>query len=229
MSPRALLELAGGMLLLLVLTLGLHWRGERDDLRSAVSIAAHATDKHGPAILSTSEAIAQVRVLGRAVDQAELAGVQAAAADAAHVIKVERADAQTVQEVSSHVLAELDQTRDALAASRALAAQRLRALAAARAYPGGGGDAPIAEDPDATCGAAFSASCDEVLALLAEAESNTAKLTGWQTFWADVQANHDGAASALEHGREFGPVGHGAEGPPVAGGAADVKADVRHR
>ncbi|RSV44428.1 hypothetical protein CA234_03160 [Sphingomonas sp. ABOLE] len=160
-------------------------------LLSTTAIAAHATDKAGqPRDLSTKDAIAQIRILGAAVDQARKASADAKAADAAHVINVERADARATQEVSTDVLAKFDSVQAELAASRALAAQRMRELAAARADQGSGGAPAIAADPDATCRAHFAASCDEVLTLLAEAERNTAVALGWQAFWARVAANH---------------------------------------
>ncbi|WP_313534411.1 hypothetical protein [Sphingomonas sp.] len=160
-------------------------------LRSATAIAAHATDGKGaPRDLSTKEAIAQIRILGSAVDAARKASADAKAADAAHVITVERADARTNQEVSSDVLAKFDRVQAELAASRALAGQRMRELAAARADQGGGGAPAVAPDPDATCRAAFAADCDGVLALLAAAERQTAQLAGWQAWWAAVAANH---------------------------------------
>lgn len=168
-------------------------RHDNKDLRSAVSIASHATDKQGmPVTFSTKGAIEAVRILGNALDDIQRKVAAAGIADANHVITVERKDASASQEVSADVLAQLDRTEAALADSRALAAKRLRALAQARSDQGGGGNAPIAQDPDATCGAAFAATCDEVLALLAEAERNTAQLIGWQAFWPRVQANHDG-------------------------------------
>ncbi len=159
--------------------------------RSTVSTAAHVVDKQKrPATLSTKGALEQIRILGAAVDQARQARADAAQADAAHVITVERADARTSQEVSTNVLAQLDRVQAELAASRALAAQRLRDLAAARADQGGGRAPTVAEDPDATCRAAFAADCDGVLALLAAAERQTAQLTGWQSWWAQIAANH---------------------------------------
>jgi len=192
MTIRGYLSAALAIALAAASLLAWHWRGERDALRSAVSIAAHAADAMGaPILLRTPAAIAQVRVLGQAVDDARLAAAKAAAADAQLVVRVERADAQVNQEVQTHVLAELERTRDALADSRALAARRLRELAEARADPSGGRPTPAAADPDAVCGAAFAAPCDDVLALLAEAETNTAKLVGWQRWWAGVKANHD--------------------------------------
>lgn len=190
-------QLTLGVALALVSLLAWHWLDQRDDLRAAVSIAAHAADKQGrPVTLSTSGAIAQVRVIGKALDDTRLATKAAEAADATHALEVERKDTQTTKEVSTDVLAQLAQTRDDLADSRALAAQRLRELAAARADQGGGGDPPVAEDADATCRAAFAASCDEVLALLAEAEDNTTKLVGWQRFWPEVVANHEEPTTA---------------------------------
>lgn len=162
-----------------------------DAFRSTASTVAHARDKQGnPLTLSTKDALAQIRILGAAVDDARKASADAKAEDQAHVITVERADARTNQEVSSDVLAKFDRVQAELAASRALAAQRMRELAAARADQGGGGAPASPEDPDATCRAHFAASCDEVLALLAEAERNTAVALGWQDFWAGVAANH---------------------------------------
>lgn len=159
--------------------------------RSTTSTAAHAADKAGhPVTLSTKEALAQIRILGNAVDQVRQARADTAARDAAHVITVERADARANQEVSSDVLAKLDRVQAELAASRALAAQRLRELAAARAAQGDGGAPAGAEDPDATCRAAFAADCDGVLALLAAGERQTAQLVGWQAWWAKIAANH---------------------------------------
>jgi hypothetical protein len=159
--------------------------------RTVTSGAAHVADKNGnPVTLSTKAALAQIRILGTAVDQARQARADAAARDAAHVITVERADARANQEVSSDVLAKLDRVQAELAASRALAAQRLRELAAARAAQGGGGAPAGAEDPDATCRAAFAADCDGVLALLAAGERQTAQLVGWQAWWAKIAANH---------------------------------------
>lgn len=198
MNPRSYLELAGGVLLLVAVLVGLHWRGQRDDVVSAVSIAAHAVDaEKRPITLSPAGAIVQVRILGQFKDDALRVRAEAAAADAAHVNQVERKDAATITEVSKDVLAQLDRTQDDLAASRALAAQRLRALAA-RDLSSSGGAAAIAADPDAVCGAAFAASCDEVLALFAEAERNTAQLVGWQRFWREVKANHDGEPGSAE-------------------------------
>lgn len=192
MKISVAVQLALGAALALVSLLAWHWVDQRDELRTAVSIASHAADKKGrPITLGTSAAIAQIRVIGKALDDTRIATKAAEAADANHALTVERKDTKTTQEVSTDVLAQLSQTRDDLAASRALAAQRLRELATARADQGGGRDAPVAEDADATCRAAFSATCDEVLTLLAEAEDNTAKLVGWQRFWPEVVANHE--------------------------------------
>ncbi len=187
-------QLGLGLTLAIVSLFAWHFAGQRDQLKSAVSIAAHAKDKHGrPVTLSVADAVTQVRILGQAVDDARLAAKTAEAADANHVITVERADARTTQEVSTDVQAQLARVQDDLAASRRLADQRLRQLAAARADQGGGGGAPVAADPDATCRAYFAATCDEVLTLLAEADANTVKLLGWQKWWAAVRANHDRA------------------------------------
>ncbi len=135
-----------------------------DAFRSTTSTAAHVVDKQKrPVTLSTKGALEQIRILGAAVDQAPQASADAAKADAAHVITVERADARTSQEVSTDVLQKLDRVQAEFAASRALAADRLRQLAQARADQGGGGAPAIAEDPDATCRAAFAADCDGVL------------------------------------------------------------------
>ncbi|WP_084581796.1 hypothetical protein [Sphingomonas azotifigens] len=162
-----------------------------DAFRSTASIAAHVVDKQKrPATLATKAALEQIRILGAAVDRVRQARADAAAKDAAHVITVERADARANQEVSTDVLSKLDRVQAELAASRTLAAQGLRDLAAARADQGGGGAPAGPADPDATCEAAFAASCDEVLALLAAAESNTAQLLGWQAWWPKVAANH---------------------------------------
>ncbi|NLS25697.1 hypothetical protein S2M10_06670 [Sphingomonas sp. S2M10] len=173
-----------------------------DAFRSTTSVAVRARDKGGnPLTLSTKDALAQIRILGAAIDDARQASADAKAKDQAHVINVERADARTNQEVSSDVLAKFDRVQAELAASRALAAQRMRELAAARADQGGGGAPAGAEDPDATCRAHFAAPCDEVLTLLAEAERNTAIALGWQAFWAGIAANHaadDQAASATD-------------------------------
>lgn len=166
-----------------------------DAFRSTTSTAAHVVDKQKrPAALSTKAALEQIRILGAAVDQVRQARADAAAKDAAHVITVERADARTSQEVSTDVLARLDRVQAELAASRALAAQRLRQLAQARAAQGGGGAPAGPADPDATCRAAFAADCDGVLALLAAAERQTAQLTGWQAWWTRIAANHAGDA-----------------------------------
>jgi len=168
-----------------------------DALLSTTAIAAHVTDKQGqPRDLSTKDAIAQIRILGTAVEEARKASADAKAADAAHVITVQRADARTNQEVSSDVLAKFDRVQAELAASRALAAQRMRELNAARADQSGGGAPAGAADPDATCRAHFAASCDEVLALLAEAERNSAIALGWQAWWARIAANHAADAEA---------------------------------
>ncbi|WP_066723611.1 hypothetical protein [Sphingomonas pituitosa] len=174
-----------------------HVAQQKDALRAAASTAGHAVDKGGkPVTLSTKGAIAQIRILGAAVDQARQARADAAAKDATHALTVERADARTNQEVSNDVLAKFDRVQAELAASRALAAQRMRELAAARADQGGGGAPAGPADPDATCRAHFAASCDDVLALLAEAERNTAVALGWQAFWAGIAANHaDGGAN----------------------------------
>jgi len=188
-------ELGLAVLLASAVALGWHWRGQRDDLRAAVSIAAHAADRAGrPATLSTRDAIAQARILGQAVDDMRLASARATAADAEHALTVERADARTIEEITTDVHDQLAQVRDALADSRALAARRLRELEQARADSGGGGAAAEPADPDATCRAAFAATCDEVLAFLAEAEGNTARLVGWQKFWAGVKANHNASS-----------------------------------
>lgn len=187
-----------GLALALAISLAVigHVTQQKDALRAAASTAGHAVDKAGsPVTLSTKGAIAQIRILGAAVDQARQARPDAAAKDATHALTVERADARTTQEVSSDVLAKFDRIQVELDASRALASQRMRELTAARAHQGGGGAPAVAEDADATCRAHFAASCDEVLALLAEAERNTAGLVGWQAWWAGVAANHaeDGA------------------------------------
>lgn len=224
MNPRLALELAAGAMLALILALGLHWRSERDQLRSAVSIAAHAGDAKGrPIVLGTKAAIAEVRVLGKAVDDIKLATAHAEAADAQHINQVERADAQTDQEVSANVLAQLEQTRSALDASRILAAERLRAIAAARTDQGGGSGAAITADPDTICDAYFAASCDQVLTLLAAAESNTAQLLGWQAFWPAVKRNHDG--SPPQAADEPSPLRLGARILPVIDGGVGAKPD----
>jgi hypothetical protein len=192
MIPWKYASAALGALLLIVSLL--YWSAieERDDLRIAASISGHARDADGRQVtLATKAAVEQIRILGNAVDAARQASAEAAAADANHALKVERADTQTSTEVSNDVQRQLDQTRTALADSRALAAERLRELAQTRADQGGGGDEAVPEDPDATCRAVAAASCDEILALLAEAESNTAALLGWQRFWPEVKANHD--------------------------------------
>jgi hypothetical protein len=161
-------------------------------MRVAVSIGAHAKDSTGrPVMLATKAAVAQIRALGDAVDATRLATKDAEAADANHALKVERKDTQISTEVSNDVQVQLEKTRSALADSRALAALRLRELAETRADQSHRGDPPVPETPDATCRAVADASCDEILALLAEAERNTTNLVGWQDFWARVTANHD--------------------------------------
>lgn len=195
MSLQRYVSLGLALALLLVSGLMVHYAHQRDAMRTAISIAGHVVDKHGkPLTLSTSGAIAQIRILGAAVDNARKASADAAAKDAAHVINVERADARANQEVSSDVLAKFDRVQAELAASRTLAAQRLRELAQARADQGGGGAAAGATDPDATCRAAFATDCDGVLALLAAGERQTAQLVGWQAWWAQIAANHAGDA-----------------------------------
>lgn len=196
MNVTTAARLGIGLLLIAVLAMALTWRGERNQLVTAISIAAHAADAKGrPITWSASDAIAQVRIMGKAIDDTKLATANAEATDAQRVTRIERGDAKIIQEVSTHVQDQLERTRGALSDSRALAAERLRALAAARADQGGGGDAAGAPAPDAICGAYFAASCDEVLALLAEAEANTVKLLGWQEFWPRLKANHDGSAA----------------------------------
>ncbi|KTF70684.1 hypothetical protein ACNFJ7_02285 [Sphingomonas sp. HT-1] len=171
-----------------------------DAFRSTTSTAADVRDKAGnPVTLSTKAALAQIRILGAAVSDAQKASTDAKAKDQAHVITVERANARTNQEVSSDVLAKLDRVQAELDASRALAAQRMRELSAARADQDRGRGSPVADDPDATCRAHFAAACDEVLTLLAEAERNTVKLLGWQAWWPEVAANHH--AEAAEPGK----------------------------
>jgi len=184
---------SAGLAALLIIMSLLYWSAieDRDALRIAASISGHAKDANGrPVTLSTKGAVEQIRILGSAVDAARVASADATAADATHALKVERTDTQTTTEVSKDVQAQLDRVQDELAASRALAAQRMRELTEARTPQGSGGAAPVAEDPDATCSAYFAASCDEVLTLLAEAERNTAGLIAWQRFWAEVTANH---------------------------------------
>lgn len=197
MNPLRYISAGLGLALLLAFGVIGHVIHQRDALRSAVSIAAHAKDKHNrPVTLGVRGAIAQITILGNAVDNAGKAQAKAALADSNHALSVERNDTRINQEVSSDVLAKYDRVQAELVASRALAAQRLRDLAAARADQSGGGAARVAEDADATCRANFAAACDEVLALLAEAERNTAGLLGWQRWWADVRAARD-AADAL--------------------------------
>lgn len=192
MNPFRYVSAGLGLVLLIAIGVIAHVTHQRDALRSAVSIAAHAKDKHDrPVTLGVRAAIAQIAVLGNAVDDARQAQPKAALADTRHALSVEREDTRINQEVSSDVLAKLDRVQAELVASRALAAQRLRELAAARADQGGGGAARVAEDADATCRANFAAACDEVLALLAEAERNTAGLLGWQRWWAEVKAARD--------------------------------------
>jgi hypothetical protein len=199
MSPLKYVSLGLALALAIALAVIGDLSHKVDALLSTTAIAGHVTDKQGqPRDLSTKDAIAQIRILGAAVDQARKASADAKAADAAHVINVERADARANQEVSTDVLAKFDRVQAELAASRALAAQRMRELAAARADQGGGGASAGTEDPDATCRAHFAASCDEVLALLAEAERNTAVALGWQAFWAGIAANHADDAEAAE-------------------------------
>lgn len=170
-----------------------------DAFRSTTSIAADMRDKAGnPVTLSTKAALAQIRILGAAVSDARKASADAKAKDQAHVITVERADARTNEEVSSDVLAKLDRVQAELDASRALAAQRMRELSAARADQDRRRASPVADDSDATCRAHFAAACDEVLTLLAEAERNTVQLLGWQAWWPEVAANH---AEAAEPGK----------------------------
>lgn len=170
-----------------------------DAFRATTSTAAHVVDKQQrPVTLSTKGALEQIRILGAAVDKARQASADAAKADAAHVIKVERADARTNQEVSTDVLAKLDRVQAELAASRALAAQRLQQLAQARTDHGSGGAPASPDDPEATCRAAFAADCDGVLALLAAAERQTAQLAGWQAWWARIAANHSDDSTASE-------------------------------
>lgn len=191
MNPMKYVSLGLALALAVALALVGDLSHKVDALLSTTAIAAHVTEKQGqPRDLSTRDAIAQIRILGTTVDDARKASADAKAADAANVITIERADARTNQEVSSNVLAKFDRVQAELAASRALAAQRMRELDAARADQGGGGAPAGAADPDATCRAHFATSCDEVLALLAEAERNSAIALGWQAWWAGIAANH---------------------------------------
>lgn len=170
MNPLRYVSAGLGLALLLAIGVIAHVTHQRDVLRSAMSIASHAKDEHDrPVTLGVRAAVAQIALLGNAVDDAGKAQAKAALADSNHALSVERNDTRINQEVSSDVLAKYDRVQTEPVASRALAAQRLRDLAAARADHGGSGTPAVVEDVDATCRANFAAACDEVLAPLAEA------------------------------------------------------------
>lgn len=169
-------------------------KGDRDSLLDTVSTVTDARDGKGqPGRLSVKNADKAVRDMAATIARVRQVQHEAAVKDAATVINTERKDAQINTEVSANVLHQLAETRSALDAARALAADRLREIRAARAADSGGGEAPIPYDPEPACRTYGGTDCDGLLAKLAAAEENTVKLVGWQEWFPQMKANHDRA------------------------------------
>lgn len=180
--------------LLVVGVLYANAKGHRDSLLDTVSTVTDARDGKGqPGRLSVKNAEKAVRDMAAALQRVRQLQHGAAVKDAATVINTERKDAQINTEVSANVLHQLAETRSALDAARALAADRLREIRAARAAQGGGGEAAEPYDPEPACRTYGGSDCDGLLAKLAAAEENTVKLIGWQEWFPQMKANHDAA------------------------------------
>ncbi|HEU4958954.1 MAG TPA: hypothetical protein VFT56_00985 [Sphingomonas sp.] len=206
-----------------LVALGLHWRGQRDDLLAAVSASSHAINAKGaPRDLGTAEAVKTIRGMGLAIDTARRATSDAMAKDAQSALTVERADAGASEEVSTDVLDQLARTRADLADARALADKRLRALTAARPVDGGGSATPVPYDPEPACRAYAGSDCDGLLAKLAAADEQTQQLLGWQRFYPAVKANHDAASAKLPE-RDGPSVSADDGGLDVSGGAGRAR------
>ena len=191
----------GAVALLGLVIAGQHLRGQRDDLLAAASAASHAVDAKGsPRDLDTGQAVKAIRAMGGLIDQVRQKTVEAKAADAGVVVRVAAQDADTQQEVSTDVLNQLARTRADLAAARALAGQRLRALTSARATVGAGGGEAVPYDPEPACRAYAGTDCDGLLAKLGAAQEQTQQLLGWQRFYPAMKANHEAAAAAAQVG-----------------------------
>jgi len=159
----AVIVLAGALVLLMR-----QWGIDHRDLTDQLSEANGTIAEERRAHEQTVENIMKGREAARALDEQNAARVAAQAAA-----------------INERTIRELE-TRTRTYAARA---DRLRArLAALEAGDGGGGNAPVPGDPDATCRALGAADCADLVARIADGQASIDRLVALQAWAREVSA-----------------------------------------